>query len=542
MEQVRIYDTTLRDGMQGDTINFTVDEKIRIARQLDDLGVHYIEGGWPGSNPRDVQFFEKAAKIDFKNARLTAFGSTRRAGLAVEADDNIRLLIECGAPAVALVGKTWDLHITEVMSNTLENNLEMIHDSVAYVKSHGREVFFDAEHFFDGCAHNREYTFKAILTAAQAGADAVILCDTNGGALPHDVGAITAEVCTALADRFPGPDGGSTVQVGIHTHNDSNLAVANSIAAIRAGARIVQGTINGYGERCGNADLTSIIPILAGKMGYDCITPDNLKKLRKVSRFVSETANMIPVNSRPFVGKSAFSHKGGLHVSAIMKNPRAYEHMDPELVGNKRRVLISDLSGRSNVTYKARELGINTDTEHFDVDRILSEVKMLEMEGFQFDAADGSFKIVMEKISGLYTPLFDLLSFRVTVEKKKDRPCTAHATIRLGVGEMETTTAAEGDGPVSALDNALRMAIAEFYPDSLGLDAMQLVDFKVRVLDGRDGTSAKVRVLIDSRDEEEVWGTIGVSEDIIEASWEALADSCQYKLSKELNKKKKRQD
>ena len=536
MEQVLIYDTTLRDGMQGETINFTVDEKVRIARHLDDFGVHYIEGGWPGSNPRDVQFFEKARTIDFKNARLTAFGATRRAGLAVEQDTNIRLLLDCGAPTVALVGKTWDLHITEVMNNTLEDNLEMIHDSVAYLKSHGREVFFDAEHFFDGCQYNKEYAFQAVMTAAAAGADAVILCDTNGGALPHDVESLTAEVFRRLAARFPGTGGTPAVKTGIHTHNDSGLAVATSIAAIRAGAQIVQGTINGYGERCGNADLTSIIPILALKMGYSCLSPENLKKLRKVSRFVSETANVTPINSRPFVGRSAFSHKGGLHVSAIMKNARAYEHVDPEQVGNKRRVLISDLSGRSNVTYKAKELGINTDTEYFDTDRIVSEVKMLELDGFQFEAADGSFKILMEKISGRYTPLFELTSFRVTVEKEKDRPCSAHATIQLAVGELETTAAAEGDGPVSALDNALRKAIAEFYPDSLGLDDMQLVDFKVRVLDGRDGTSAKVRVLIDSRDQDEVWGTIGVSEDIIEASWEALADSCQYKLAKELNR------
>ncbi|MFZ5563152.1 MAG: citramalate synthase, partial [Thermodesulfobacteriota bacterium] len=391
--------------------------------------------------------------------------------------------------------------------------------------------------FFDGCQYNREYTFRAIMTAAEAGADALILCDTNGGALPHDVEAVSAEVCATLATRFPGPNGASVVKVGIHTHNDSGLAVANTIAAVRTGACIVQGTINGYGERCGNADLTSIIPILSLKMGCQCMSPENLKKLRKVSRFVSETANVTPLNSRPFVGRSAFSHKGGIHVSAVMKNPRAYEHVDPDLVGNKRRVLVSDLSGRSNVTYKAKELGINTDTEYFDVDRIVSELKLLELDGFQFEAADGSFKIVMEKISGQYTPLFELKSFRVTVEKEKDRPCAAHATMRLAVGDMETVTSAEGDGPVSALDNALRKAIAEFYPDSLGMDAMQLVDFKVRVLDGRDGTSAKVRVLIDSRDEDEIWGTIGVSEDIIEASWEALADSCQYKLSKEMNKK-----
>jgi len=535
-QDILIYDTTLRDGMQGENIDFTVDEKLRIARYLDDFGVHYIEGGWPGSNPRDISFFELAKDIKLKNAKLTAFGATRRSGLSAEEDQNLRLLIECEAPAIALVGKTWDLHVTEVMNNTLELNLSMIRDSVEYVKSHDRELFFDAEHFFDGYRDNGEYALDAVLAAARAGADAIILCDTNGGTLPHDIEAITQKVADIFAAEFPDGQGSSRIKIGIHTHNDCGLAVANTIAGVRGGATIVQGTINGYGERCGNADLTSIIPILALKMGRSCITAENLKKLKKISRFISETANMTPLNSRPFVGKSAFSHKGGIHVSAIMKNSRAYEHIDPELVGNQRRVLVSDLSGRSNITYKAKELGIDTGSEHFDVDRIVSEIKMLELDGFQFEAADGSFKIVMEKITGQFRPLFELKSFRVTIDKEADRPCSSHATIRLAVGSSETVASSDGDGPVSALDKALRKAIAEFYPDSLGLDAMQLVDFKVRVLDGRDGTSAKVRVFIESRDEDEVWGTIGVSEDIIEASWDALADSCQYKLAKELKK------
>ena len=534
MRQIQLYDTTLRDGMQGESINFSAEDKVRIARVLDDFGVHYIEGGWPGSNPRDLRFFEMAREMNFQQARLTAFGATRKSGLAVDQDPGIRLLIECGAPAVAVVGKTWDLHVKEIMNNSLDENLAMIHETVAFLKRHGREVFFDAEHFFDAIVHNREYAMKALAAAAEAGADALVLCDTNGGSLPPDIETATTAVATALNDKGMA----SAIRLGIHTHNDSGLAVANSLAGIRGGADIVQGTINGYGERCGNADLTAIIPILCLKMGYPCLSAENLKKLKKVSRFVSETANITPQANRPFVGKSAFCHKGGIHVSAIMKNPIAYEHIDPEMVGGSRRVVVSDLSGKSNILYKAREMGINIDSLGTDTGRIVSEIKMLEEDGYQFEAADGSFKILMEKITGRFKPLFTLKSFRVIIEKNEDRPCAAQAIIKIAVGRNETITAAEGNGPVSALDNAVRKALAEFYPDSLGLEDMHLVDFKVRVLDGREGTSAKVRVLIDSRDEDEVWSTIGVSEDIIEASWQALADSCQYKLTKELSTKK----
>ncbi|MEW6079243.1 MAG: citramalate synthase [Thermodesulfobacteriota bacterium] len=532
--QILLYDTTLRDGTQGESINFSAEDKIRIARVLDDFGIHYIEGGWPGANPRDLHFFEMAREIRFKNARLTAFGATRRSGTAVDRDPGIKMLVDCGAPAVAVVGKTWDLHVTEIMNNSLEENLAMIHDTVSYLKKHDREVFFDAEHYFDAFARNREYALRALKTAADAGADALVLCDTNGGGLPHEIEAATREVVDALGGGYRTP----AVKIGIHTHNDSALAVATSLAGIRGGADIVQGTINGYGERCGNADLTAIIPILCLKMGYPCLSSDNLKKLKKVSRFVSETANIPPLASRPFVGKSAFCHKGGIHVSAVMKNPVAYEHIDPELVGSSRRVLVSDLAGKSNILYKARELGIDLDSLGADAGRIVSEIKLLEEEGYQFEAADGSFKILMEKITGNFQPMFNLKSFRVMIEKNEDRPCASQAMIKMAVGKEETITAAEGNGPVSALDNAIRKAIAEFYPDSLGMEAMHLVDFKVRVLDGRDGTSAKVRVLIDSRDEDEVWSTIGVSEDIIEASWQALADSCQYKLAKERATKK----
>jgi 2-isopropylmalate synthase len=534
MRQILLYDTTLRDGMQGENINFSADDKLRIARVLDDLGVHYIEGGWPGSNPKDLHFFEMAREINFKNARLTAFGATRKSGLAVDRDPGIKLLVDSGAPAVAVVGKTWDLHVTEIMNNSLDENLAMIHDTVSYLKKHELEVLFDAEHFFDAFARNREYAMQVLATAVAAGADALVLCDTNGGSLPHDIEA----AASAVVEVVCGGKTSAPVKIGIHTHNDSALAVANALAGIRAGADIVQGTINGYGERCGNADLTAIIPILCLKMGYPCLSAENLKKLKKVSRFVSETANITPLSSLPFVGRSAFCHKGGIHVSAVMKNPIAYEHINPELVGSNRRVVVSDLSGKSNILYKAREMGIDAETLGPDAGRIVSEVKLLEEDGYQFEAADGSFKILMEKITGRFQPMFNLKSFRVIIEKTEDRPCASQAMIKMAVGKTETITAAEGNGPVSALDNAIRKAIAEFYPDSLGLEAMHLVDFKVRVLDGRDGTSAKVRVLIDSRDEDEVWSTIGVSEDIIEASWQALADSCQYKLAKERSTKK----
>ncbi len=517
MEPVLLYDTTLRDGTQGENINFTAEDKIRIARKLDNIGIHYIEGGWPGSNPRDKRFFELAKDIELKNATLTAFGSTRRPGIAPNEDPNLQALLESNTPAVTIFGKTWNLHVTKVMNNTLEENLAMIRESVEYLKENGREVIYDAEHFFDGYRENRSYAMKTLKAAVEGGAEFIVLCDTNGGTLPFDLETIIKEVQNDL----PG------VKLGIHTHNDSGMAVANSISAIHSGAVMVQGTINGYGERCGNADLISIIPILCVKMKCQCVSPENLTKLRKLSRFVSETANMIPLNSRPFVGKSAFAHKGGIHVSAIMKTPRAYEHMDPELVGNSRRVLVSDLAGKSNVEYKAKELGIKLGGNGFDSSKIVAEIKRMEQEGYQFDAADGSFRILIEKFTEQFKPAFDLESFRVVVEKDKDNHCASHATIKISVDGQKEITAAEGHGPVSALDNALRKALGNFYPD---LDSMGLVDFKVRVIDGRDATAAKVRVLIESRDHDQLWSTIGVSEDIIEASWQALADSFQYKL------------
>jgi 2-isopropylmalate synthase len=520
MDKILVYDTTLRDGTQGENISFSAEEKLKIALRLDDIGIHYIEGGWPGSNPKDLRFFELAKTARFKNARLAAFGCTRRPGVSADADEKLQALIDCGAGVVTIFGKSWDLHVTQVMENRLEENLAMIRDTVAWLRQNGREAVYDAEHFFDGFRHNRDYALQTIAAAVEGGADFVVLCDTNGGSLPSDVEAVFAEVRA----RFPG------VRLGIHTHNDCGLALANSIAAVRAGAVMVHGTINGYGERCGNADLTAMIPVLSLKMNRVCIPAENLKKLKSLSRFVNETANVVPVHNRPFVGRSAFAHKGGVHVSAIMKVPEAYEHMDPQRVGNERRVLISDLSGRSNVAYKARELGVELDEEGIDSRRIVAEIKQLEQDGYQFDVADGSFKILLEKLTEVFTPLFELESFRVTIEKDKGQPCQSHATVKVAVGGKHEITAAEGYGPVSALDNALRKALGRFFPD---LDTMRLVDFKVRVIDGSRGTAARVRVLIDSRDQDQIWSTIGVSEDIIEASWHALADSFQFKLARE---------
>jgi 2-isopropylmalate synthase len=402
----------------------------------------------------------------------------------------------------------------------------MIEESVAFIKRNGREMLYDAEHFFDGYKHNPEYAVETLAAAAKGGADAIVFCDTNGGTLPHEVTEIIEKVIPDLDGL-----GFSGMRYGIHAHNDSNMGVANAIAAVRAGVSMVQGTINGYGERCGNTDLTSVIPILCLKMNDPCMDSSSLKKLKSLSRFVSETSNMVPLASRPFVGRSAFTHKAGVHVSAINKNPVAYEHMDPELVGNKRRVLVSDQSGKSNIEYKAKELGIDLDDEEFDTRRFVSEVKLLEQDGYQYEVADGSLKILMDKFRLKYKPLFELEAFRVTVEKDKDRPCSSHAMVKIAVDGQSEITAAEGSGPVSALDNAIRKGLHNFYEQ---IANMHLVDFKVRVIDGRDGTGAKVRVLIESRDEEDTWTTVGVSEDIIEASWQALEDSFQYKLAKSL--------
>ena len=527
MEKTLIYDTTLRDGMQGENIFFSTEDKLKIAKRLDDAGIHYIEGGWPGSNPGAQHFFELVKDIKFKNAKVAAFGSTRRPGKTCDQDANIQALINSQAPVITIFGKSWDLHVESIMENTKAENLAMIKESVAYLITHNREVLYDAEHFFDGYKANPDYALNTLEAAVEGGTKCLVLCDTNGGSLPCEIESITKTAIEHFRSDLQ-VKGKSNLIFGIHTHNDCAMAVANSITAVHAGATMVQGTINGYGERCGNADLTAIIPILALKMNRDCMSRKNLEKLLNLSRFISETANVPPVNSRPFVGKSAFAHKGGVHVSAIMKNPRAYEHISPELVGNKRRVIVSEQSGKSNIEYKAKELGVDIGKNGVTGHQIVSSIKELEDYGFEFDAAEGSLKLIMEKLTDQFVPYFELESFRVVVEKDKERPCYSHAMIKIRVGNTTEITSAEGEGPVSALDNALRKALTTIYPQ---IDDLHLVDFKVRVIDGMDGTDAKVRVLIESRDENNIFSTIGVSEDIIEASWQALADSFQYKLS-----------
>ncbi len=518
--EITIYDTTLRDGTQGEQVNLSAEDKLRIAKKLDEYGIPYIEGGWPGSNPKDARFFELARKSTFNSARITAFGSTRRSMMRPEKDKNLKALLETGVETVAVFGKSWDLHASQILEVSLDENVAMIEDSVAYLKKNGREVIFDAEHFFDGYKHNSEYALKTIRAAMNGGADIVVLCDTNGGAMPDEISRIMREVIPH-----------TSIPVAIHAHNDCGLALANSLAAVNAGATMVHGTINGYGERCGNVDLISVIGNLQLKLGHQCIPEEWLPHLTELSRFVSEVANVPPLNQRPFVGKSAFAHKGGVHVSAIEKNPAAYEHLDPMLVGNRRRVLVSDLSGKSNIEYKSREMGIRLGGKGFDSQKIVNKIKELEDHGYQFEAAEGSLELLIKKATGQFEEPFVLESFRVTIEKNKDGETSSQATIKIAVGNDEEITAAEGDGPVNALDNALRKALTKFFPH---INEIGLVDFKVRVIDGSEATAAKVRVQIETRDAREIWTTIGVSTDIIEASWQALADSVQYKLSKEV--------
>ncbi len=519
-EKIILYDTTLRDGTQGEQVTFSAEDKLRIVKKLDAFGIPYVEGGWPGSNPKDARFFEMARDLNFEKTKLTAFGSTRRAGTSPEQDENVKGLLGTGTKAVTVFGKSWDLHVTEVLEVALAENLAMIEETVGYLKEQGREVIYDAEHFFDGYKRNPSYAMETLQAAGRSGADAVVLCDTNGGSMPHEIEEILGKVFPVLKAR-----------AGIHAHNDCGLALANTLTAVQSGATIVQGTINGYGERCGNVDLIAVIGNLQLKMGYRCIEEEKLGQLTELSRYVSEVANVPPLNHRPFVGKSAFAHKGGVHVSAIMKNPVAYEHMDPKGVGNRRRVLVSDLSGRSNIKYKSSEMGIRLGGNGYDSRKIVNEIKRLENQGYQFDAAEGSLELLIKRVTGQFEDPFNLESFRVTIEKNREGASTSQATIKISVGEEEEITAAEGYGPVNALDNALRKALTKFFPE---IEEMGLVDFKVRVIDGGGGTAAKVRVQIESRDSSEIWSTIGVSENVIEASWQALVDSVQYKLSKEI--------
>ena len=523
MRAIKIYDTTLRDGTQSEDISFSVQDKIRIARKLDELGIHYIEGGWPGSNPKDMQFFRNIQNTRLDTAKIVAFGSTTRKGTPPEKDRNIKALLYSHTPVVTIVGKTWDLHVKEALGISLHENLVIIRDSIEFLKSHIQEVFFDAEHFFDGYKAYPEYAIKTLQSAQDAGADCIVLCDTNGGTLPSEIASIIGEVRKNIQ-----------APLGIHTHNDSEMAVANTVTAVQSGVQHVQGTINGYGERCGNANLCSIIPNLQLKLKFDCITPDQIKKLREVSRFVNELANLRPNKHQPYVGDSAFAHKGGIHVSAVKKNPDTYEHIKPEWVGNKQRILVSDLSGKSNILSKAAEFNIDLQDNSPVTLEILQNMKELENQGYQFEGAEASFEILMKKALGTKTKYFDLVAFRVIDSKgKEDTPPQSEATIMVRVGGKTEHTAAEGNGPVNALDNALRKALEKFYPE---LHEMELIDYKVRVLSTAEGTASRVRVLIESGDKEDKWGTVGVSHNIIEASWQALVDSIDYKLMKSSGK------
>lgn len=520
MDVVKLYDTTLRDGSQGEGISFSVSDKLKIAKRLNKLGIHYIEGGWPGSNPKDMEFFKEAKKIKFKNAEIVGFGSTKRPKISPSKDTNLKALIKAGTQTVTIFGKTWDLHVKDVLGVSLHENLSMISESIEYLKSKGLVVFYDAEHFFDGYIKNKDYALETLRSAVKGGANTIILCDTNGGMITSEIGTIVR----AISNEF------SSLPVGIHTHNDSEMAVANSIAAVESGCKIVQGTINGYGERSGNANLCSIIPNLQLKMGYKCLAGSKLKELTEVSHYVSEIANMKHRDNQAFVGKSAFAHKGGVHVNAVMKNPISYEHVRPEEVGNHRRILISELSGKANIILKAKEIEFDLSKEDKKTRKILKLVQDLENQGYYFEAADGSFEVLMKKALKKYKPFFSLKGFKVIIEKREDNSLISEATIKIRVNKKEKHTVAEGDGPINALDSALRKALIEFYPT---LADMHLSDFKVMVLDEKAGTAAKVRVLIQSQDAEVSWGTVGVSENIIEASWHALVDSVEYKLLKD---------
>ena len=520
--KIKLYDTTLRDGAQSERISFSVEDKLKIAEKLDELGIHYIEGGWPGSNPKDALFFKKAKDLNLK-ARIVPFGSTRKVDIQPEEDENLKALLDAHTETVCIFGKSWDLHVKDALKTTLEKNLEMIHESVSFLKGMDKEVIYDAEHFFDAYKDNPRYAVKTLEAAAEGGADIIVLCDTNGGTMPSEV----EKVFKAVKSTVKTP-------LGIHAHNDSDTAVANTLAAVILGASHVQGTINGYGERCGNANLCSIIPNLKLKLGIECVTDEQLEKLTEISRYISEIANLSPPPNLPYVGSSAFAHKGGVHIDAVRKNPRTYEHVEPEIVGNTQRTLVSELSGRSNVVSKARELGFRIEKETRETSSILEMLKEKENAGYQYEGAEASFELLIRKALNHPRKFFDLEGFRVIAERQKDGRMLSEATVRVKVKGEEFFMAAEGNGPVNALDTALRKALYNVYPS---LKEMRLKDYKVRVLDEKRGTAAKVRVLIESGDKRGSWGTVGVSENIIEASFEALVDSIEYKLLKDIRVK-----
>ncbi|MFF0827738.1 citramalate synthase [Brevibacillus sp. NPDC003359] len=517
--KVYLYDTTLRDGTQGEGISLSVEDKIKIALRLDQFGIDFIEGGWPGSNPKDMAFFERIREISLQHAKITAFGSTCRPNIAAPDDENLQALILSGAGATAIFGKSWDLHVTDALKTTLEENVRMVADSVAFLKENGLTTLFLAEHFFDGYKANPRYALRVLEAAEEAGADWIVLCDTNGGTMPDEVYDIVKTTVGHL--RTP---------VGIHPHNDSGVAVANALAAIQAGAQQVQGTINGIGERCGNVNLISVVPNLQLKLGYYCVSSDQLQELTQLSRYVAEIANMTMPNNQPFVGYSAFAHKGGIHVSAVMRDPKTYEHIEPENIGNKRRVLVSELAGQSNLLAKMEELEIDLSLDREKAREIITHIKEREFQGYQYEGAEASLTLMLLEASGKLKNLFTLDSFKIMLEKAAVQSITSEATVKLRVNGESVHTAADGNGPVNALDNAMRKALEGYYPC---IAKMQLEDYKVRVLDENGATAAKVRVLIESSSNGEKWSTVGVSTNVIEASWEALADSIRYLLWKE---------
>ncbi|OED34550.1 citramalate synthase [PVC group bacterium (ex Bugula neritina AB1)] len=515
--KIYIYDTTLRDGSQGEGVSFNGEDKVRVAQKLDDLGVDFIEGGWPGSNPKDAYFFEKMKNVSLNNAKMAAFGSTARKGVLPEKDNNLNMLLESEAPVITIFGKSWDFHVKEVLKTTLEDNLNIIEKSIAYLKSHGHEVVYDAEHFFDGAIANEEYAYKTLEAAINGGADWLVLCDTNGGRMPWDV----KDHVEMVLKKFDKP-------VGVHCHNDSELAVANTLMAVEAGATQVQGTINGYGERCGNANLCSLIPSLEIKGHYPCLKGENLSKLVETSYYIDQLANMVPNDRAAYIGRSAFAHKGGMHVNAVKKNVKTFEHIDPEIIGNKRRILISELSGKSNLVLKAQMFGFeNVDEKSDKILAIVEEVKNLENQGYSFEGADASLQVLMSRFFGTAKSFFEVNSFSVFVNSKDQQEISTQATVDIDVFNKNEQVMANGEGPIHALDSALRKALLPYYSS---LKLVYLTDYKVRVFNAKEATQAKVRVLIKSCDGSRSWSTVGVSSNIVEASWIALLDSVTYCL------------
>ena len=535
---IQIYDTTLRDGTQGEGVSLSCDDKLRIARRLDEFGARYIEGGWPGSNPKDMEFFERAqSELSLKQSRIAAFGSTCKADTKPEDDPQMQLLIRANTPVVTIFGKTWDFHVTDVLRTTLEENLRMIRESCRFLADHGKEVIYDAEHFFDGYRANPEYALSTLKAAVIGGATSVVLCDTNGGSLPWQIGEAVDVVFEELlgresktveqsADFRNSQSAIRNLTVGIHAHNDSETGVANTLEAVRRGATQVQGTVNGYGERCGNANLVSIIPDLQLKMGFDVIAPDKLAQLTDLSRYVSERANLNPDSHQPFVGASAFAHKGGTHVNAVVKNVNSYQHVDPSLVGNQTRVLVSELAGKDNIAVKRKEFGLHG-LSRDEEKQVLQKIKEMENAGFAFESAEASVEMMLRRVRPSYKPPFELIDFTTNVEHRAGRGIFSEATVKVKVGDKVYHEVAEGNGPVNAMDKALRKAILQYYPS---LQQVNLTDYKVRILDSNSATGAVVRVLIDSTDGERTWSTVGASTNIIEASWLALADAVEYFL------------